>query len=723
MPSSPLTESMFTDSTPVASQGGSPVAAAPITESMFLSSKNTLNQLANPQDAGMSITQQLKSYSQSLATGGFHGIDRFATTLMKLGAKTGIGPSAEAIQATYDDNSATYAESMKRNPTATGIGDIAGTTLATMPAMALPGVAGAGIGSVGAVGRLGLSGANMAAQGAAMGGLSTAPGQDPNTVINVPGAITGGQIGGLFGTTVSPLLSAYGSRTAQLAKSQEDLAAVGYTGKQFATDLPSNSWIDTVKSWSERNILQKLPGIMGTSGARATQGEQINKAVSGYINTLSQDTSKIGPQALGNVLNKHYTQLDKQEDALWTNFASLVPDHPVKTEAVNPIMDNIKKLILDNKQVDTGLATKEINLLKSIADYNTPAELNTLKKQVWDVYSGLQTKINKGSDNPVIAELADNTRQLYWAALDDMKTGLRSLQGDSSAALQAFNEANAFTSNFRQLMDPKARPQLVAAIKDSSDQMGKVSDFMRWLNSPTTSAGEVYQSSRLLGKTGQAAASGYGLQQLYQTSMQSSNGKMSFNLGTFLDGLNKLENSPQSALYQPALDAMSGLRRLATEYAGAVNAGGKATSMLDQVGTTVATGGLGAGVYAAGANPLATAGVLMTPTVMSFLAANSPLKNTLITLAKLPAMATAQAPSSLIQYLSTKGTDLLTRGGLQITNDEAGNTVIDKAPEKAVIRPTSLNEYTPLRQPKAPASVPAPSKPYNPFPPAGDTFA
>lgn len=675
----------------------------------------TLNEAINPEQASLPITTQLANQAKAIAIGGFHGEDRFITTLLKAGSKyLGLGTSPEAVQATYDANSATYDKSMKDHPISTIIGDIVGTTagLFATRATALPAAEGAGIGSLSALGKLGLSAASMAGQGAVMGGLSTSPGQNSQTIINVPGAKQGAATGALFGGVVQPAVASYLRDTGKLAAAQKDaLLNGGYNGKQFMTDQPSNSWIDTVKQWTENNILQKLPGILGTSGGRNLQQQQINTAMSKYINNLSTNTANVGPKAVGTILDKHFNEIKQQYDQAWGNFTNTVPDVAVSATTSTPILNNIKDLIKNNKPIDTGLTTKDLSIISKLpSNEATPIALNEGKKQAWEVYSKLQSMVNKGSDNPVITELADNTRQLYWNYIDDMKNGLKNVEGTDSPALQAFNDANQFTKNFKQLFDPKNRPQLIAAIKDSSDQTGKVSDFMRWLNSPTTSSNEIGQVNKVLGQTGQQAAAGYGLQQLYQKSMQDINGQSSFNLSTFLDGLNKIERSPQQKLYQPALDAMSGLRRVATDFAANTNAqaSGEANNLLQKYGPAAVIGSMGAAAHSAGVASLSSAGILLAPAVMSFVAKNSPVKNMLIQISKFA----GQEPTSLMNFLSTRVLDTLSKAGIQLINDGSGNISLDKQEIKKGTQRVSLNDYSPLvphnTTPKPASQLPQP---------------
>lgn len=390
--------------------------------------------------------------------------------------------------------------------------------------------------------------------------------------------------------------------------------------KIFSSDLSDNSVLGNAWKWTVNSALGKLPGWLGTQGGRETQTQQAQKLISDKLTKIAQDTSKSGPVRIMNILKNHTDELDQTEAQLWNKFIKIVPNEPV--ERSNSI--SILQGILDDPNQIQQLTTNkggELAALRQGLQAKTPNQMKEFKQDIWNVINRLQTKDSKAGLTSGEESLLSTVKQLYGANIDDLRNAV---DGINPEALHSYEAANQFTKNYRNTLGNL--PQLQKALQDSQDEMGKVSDFVNWIKSPKTTSREVKNASKLLGQTGQEEIGGQIVQNAFQNAQTIKGGKSLFNIDKFLNEVNSIKNSPQSELAKPALETIQGyvdvLKHVA---AGKTSSGGMPAHVV---------GGLGiAGGAAASAlmnNPIGAGAILATPTVLSTIAKNSPLKNLII---------------------------------------------------------------------------------------------
>lgn len=625
----------------------------------------------------LDLTQPMQEdpgVSGSVAAGMFHGIDTFATTLDKLisPAVNKVLPkdwqvSNDALQSTYDSNTSNYEKIAKQHPYAAGIGNVAGQLIDAAPAFAIPGVEGAGISSLAGAAKLTAQLASNAAQNYVLGGLTTQKGQDPNQTFNTANAATQAAYSVPFSVAGNAVGNFLG-KTTQLETAQNAAAQSGYTGKIMATDLPSQGIVDDFHKFIVNNVLNKLPGPLGTSSARVVQNQDVQDALNNYITGISGSTLQNSTTKIGNILDNHNQQLKDTYNQLWDNFTSQLPNTPMDRPNSLPIL---KDMLADPNQVQAMTTNKggELQNLRQGLGSMTPDDIFRFKNDAWDIADRLQDKIDKGTATAGEVSLAQNAKSLYWNSVQDMQNAI----GDNPSAIRDYATAKAFTVPYKNLFDPATRKPLVNAINDVNNQVGGVRDFINWTLNPNTTSGMVNDASKVLGQSGNQAVAGYGLRDLYNSSMDNVAGQPSFNVSKFLGGINQISGSNQKQLYQPSLDAMNGLLQVMKQNAAAVGtkplptAGGKLMDALS--GAAPVVGGAIA-AHAAASAPLGAA-IAITPAVMSAIAKTSPLKNSLIYLNK----AISDNPGAS-QYFLGAANKQINKLGFALTNDDNGNTLI-----------------------------------------------
>lgn len=581
-----------------------------------------------------SITQNLAD----IGTGIFHGMDTFATTLLKAGSKAGlIDVPVDAIQASYNDNSAKYNKASERSPYLAGGGNIIGGLIATAPLMAT----GGGAGLLGKV-------AVNAAQGVGMGALTTEQGQDPNQILNPTQAVVGGLTGGLLGGAGHVIGTKVGQATA-LAKAQEAMPGV----KVFGTDVVPKTGISAkLNDFISNSVLSKFPSIMGTAGGREAQSAQVEGFIQQYISKLTTDSKAGGPVQLGNIINQHVKEIGNKYNQVWKDFTDLVPNKVIKTDH-SKVM--VEQLIGLKGQAGSGITKARADMLRTGLKDMTPSQAVNFKREVWKMFDDTAKRGANKAQSPAMQESADMLENLYWNLNDDLKNGLVNIEGSQSAALQAYEKANAFTKGYKGLFDPKTRPQLMKAISDITDESGKVSDFQTALFSKTTSRAEVNQAQKILGQSGSDAAAGLHLQDLFDSSfMTNDSGQRVFNLGNFLGEINKIPKSAQAGLMEHSLESLQGLKGTLENIA-------SAQARL-KGGATVQGLGAAAVGTAALSSPAAAALIAATPTVLSTVYRTSPLKNILNTANKI--INSSSVTSTVRDYMINKTTKELTKAGI-----------------------------------------------------------
>lgn len=577
-----------------------------------------------------SITQNLAD----IGTGIFHGMDTFATTLLKAGSKAGlIDVPVDAIQASYNDNSADYNKASERSPYLAGGGNIAGGLIATAPLLTM----GAGAGVAAKI-------ASGATQGAIMGGLTTEQGQDPNQVLNPQQALVGSMFGGAAGAA-GHAVSGYLGKTTALETAKQAMPGVTLRATDVST---TNGLSNQLNDFISNTVLSKFPSIMGTAGGREVQNKQVAGFIQNYINKLTTDTKATGAVALGNTLGKHVSEIDDAFKGVWKEYTNLVPNQVIKTDH-SKVM--VEQLIGLKGQAGAGITKQRAEMLQKGLKDMTPTQVLDFKREIWKMYEDTAQRGANKAQSPAMKESAEMLKNLYWNLNDDLKNGLVNIEGNQSAALQAYEKANAFTKGYKGLFDPQARPALLKAMADIKDEKGKVTAFQKVLFSPETSKAAVNQYQKVLGDAGTKQAAGLQLHNLFDKSFQTKAGKRVFNLNHFLGELDKIPQSAQAGLMKDAVSGLQGLREVMGNIASAQARTG-VSPIAQGIGAAAVTGG---GVLA----PATMLATVVTPTVLSAIYKNSPIKSSLIAMNKL-----IGTKSQVQTYLQNKIVGQLAKAGI-----------------------------------------------------------
>lgn len=641
----------------------------------------------------------IKDYLEAPITGGFHMFDSLATTLLKAGAKYGILPGvpSDAIQAAYDSNSKDFNKSMQDHPYLTGAGAVAGGILEAAPTMLIPGMQGAGIGSLAAVGKLATNAVSQAGQMGILGGLSTSEGQDSNQILNPENAKTGA----LFGAAGAGASAVIGNTIEGAAKLyQAQKAAPGM--KIFSSDLPTNSVIGNAWKWVVNNALGNLPSKLGTQGGRELQTQQAQKMIADHLTQVAQDTAKSGPQRISTILQSHNNELNNTENKLWNNFTSQVPANNVERTESLPVLKNILEDPNQIQQLTTGKGG-ELQGLRQGLQANNPVQMAAFKDDVWKVIDRLATKDSKAGLSAGEQTLLNNAKELYGSNINDLKNAIKGIDGQAPA-LQVYEAANQFTKNFRSTLGNV--PTLQKAIADAHDQVGKVSDFVRWMKAPSTSVSEIKQASSILGNSGTNEIGGQIVQDAFKDAQTTIGKHTALDINKLLNNFSDIEQSAQAGIAKPALQALEGWRNALQQVAEAqAHSGGTAAHGLSGLGVV---GGSIAAI--AHGNPVAAGVLAATPAVLSWFAKNSPIKNSIIWLNK--SIKGDNAP--LNSYLLNKIQRTMINGGI-ITDIQSNGDINlqhkDDLPKKTTkLQQISLNDNSPFQKQEEKGFAPIPKQ-------------
>lgn len=302
-------------------------------------------------------------------------------------------------------------------------------------------------------------------------------------------------------------------------------------------------------------------------------------------------------------------------------------------------------------RVNKGIADGVINKLPSWAGGQRNKQLSQISDSVNQYISKLTTDTAETGPVALMNTLKKHSQELKIAAS----------KIDDPIAREAFNK------NYNALFSKDVMPQLVTAIEGGKRDMKAMNDFTSYLFNRATPQ-DVSIAKKMLGKTGTQQAVGNELRELYESSLETIGKKNLFKINKFLDGLKELEKGPTSALSKDVLDSMGGLRTVMNQYADGVGKKGIPIS-----GTTLmnaaSAAGLGGLVGTLAGGPAAI-GLAVTPSALSLIYKNSPIKNTLMWLNR------AAGKPEMSQYFLNSVQKQLARLGV-IANLEDDQVTLD----------------------------------------------
>lgn len=620
------------------------------------------NQPAKKEDTGIlqAMADGFTNAALSLGSTLQKAVSKYsAPVLRSMGVPENYVQTPEKAQADYDNVYKRYSVSSKDHPVASflgGMGAYAPLPLGSAKAMygAVEGATGSSL--LGAMGAT----AGSAAQGAVLGGLTNTPGNSPNDLWNESGAKMGGAVGALA-APVEGLVRRYAGNLTKRAAAQDATTiqsgnqAIKYKGPIIGSDYSENYIRKAANT-----VVDPLP-IVGRMGDRTAQTDASKDFISQYIGSMSQWTAGKPKEAIRRSIKSFTTDMDFERERindgtfkyLDAQFSKLPVSDKSKQLMANLVKED--KYVLKNKLFPQGMSAA------------TPSALKQVKHDLYEEYLSMKGKDfgNLVGKDRLKAQLLLNT---YRSVKQDIFDGVKS----DPQAVTMLTHSNAYESNYHTLMNPKINNPMVEAIKHIGDNSLHINDFMKWVNSPGQTNNKVEQVRLLFGQDFSKAVQQINLKNLLDKSLDVNTDKL--NISTFLKGLNKMKESPQTPIMQDVIDSLSGLEKFILKP----NALAHADRNLDSYGSTLQhsytnVAGLGVlgGIMNAGmASTAGTVGAIGIPIkVLSKISVHSPIKNTLININRFANDPKAQ------QYFMNKAAKLLTN----IVNSDTISSTATKA--------------------------------------------
>lgn len=654
------------------------------------------------------------------------GVEAVGTTIAKGLSKAGYSllpkelskyiPTSKQYQAGYDKR---YHEYQKNKETNSGLSalNLAGTVGATsmVPgSMAYKGLGTAGEVALGGLGKLLGNVAGGALYGAAVGGVTTQAGQGED-VLNTSGAKSGAVVGGLLG----PIQGAISNSIDKIPAYSQTMNQVNSTinGNQLKFKGPTFDATPNFTASNVDNVLQSLPSYLGTRNYLQQENKAFRPYIADLINAVSNKTVGQSEITVAQELTKRGNQAKQLYMDTWSALPKVFNDAGVKD--IPGARDKVSQLINTLKAVgDKSVNGVADTLSKMVNKPNlNPKDFINIKQQIWKDRAFLQKQVSNASSgvSTLQRDAADNLLNTYWGLVDDIGNAAKGTKAEG-----AFEAANGIARSYNTLYDSKINPLLVNAVEDQN----AVQDFIKAMVNPNTHLSKHQVKSYLgeLGPIGSNELEAIGLRkaakvanmgEMIDNSMNVSN--RSLDLGKFLTQVQERmgDSAHGKDIYAKSYEALKGLqiigRNFLETYKGAPDQL-KGSSILGSTGAKLVAGttagsmigNYGAGLAAAGTNPLAAAGnavaahpvaaaigtsIALSTAIMSKWKSMGGLTNFLGNISA--AMQQKGVQPELMQFMYQRANSALTRAGIAMYPQPDGSVLIDTKKEEK--KPRQIN--------------------------------